>query len=54
MDNDNVLYRVSSCAIVKFLYYLANLRDYYNGRCWSQRYKSGTNNRAKMFFIDFT
>ena len=41
MDNDNGLY-------------LANLRDYYNGRCWSQRYRSGTKNRAKTIFIDFT
>ena len=40
--------------IVKFLYYLANLRHYYYGRCWSQRYKSGTKKRAKMIFIDFT
>ena len=39
---------------VKFLYYLANLRHYNNGCCWSQRYKSGTKNRAKTIFIDFT
>jgi hypothetical protein len=49
-----VHHREPSCTIVKFLYYLANLRHYYNGRCWSQRYKSGTNNRAKTIFIDFT
>ena len=31
MDNDNGLYREPSCTIVKFFYYLANLRRYYNG-----------------------
>lgn len=49
-----VHHREPSCTIVKFLYYLANLRHYYNGRYWSQRYKSGTKNRAKTIFIDFT
>ena len=31
MDNDDGLYRESSCTIVKFFYYLANLRRYNNG-----------------------
>ena len=31
MTNNNGLYRAPSCAIVKFFYYLANLRHYNNG-----------------------
>ena len=30
-----VHHREPSCTIVKFLYYLANLRHYYNGRYWN-------------------
>ena len=31
MINNNGLYRSPSCTIVKFFYYLANLRHYNNG-----------------------
>ena len=47
MDNDDGLYRESSCTIVKFLYHLANLRHYKNGYLKSvvqERYKKTSKN----------